>query len=181
MAARRLYSSMIQGRNSQIHNSEVGGNIADRLKSQKSSIGTSITSESSATEVGSSKSNSRGGQKHDSDLFNVVRTLACIYLAVSIPLRLAFIPQFRISIKDIAQVAFILLDLISTALFTADAIRNYHRNRGQYLTEARIAPLANGITKNGKMMFIYQAQKAFFIWHKVVPEVDNETINLLDI
>ena len=35
-----------------------------------------------------------------------------------------------------------------------------------------------GITKNGKMMFIYQAQKAFFIWHKVVPEVDNEIINL---
>jgi len=38
-----------------------------------------------------------------------------------------------------------------------------------------------GITKNGKMMFIYQAQKAFFIWHKVVPEVDSETINLLNI
>jgi len=38
-----------------------------------------------------------------------------------------------------------------------------------------------GITKNGKMMFIYQAQKAFFIWHKVVPEVDHETINLLDV
>ena len=38
-----------------------------------------------------------------------------------------------------------------------------------------------GITKNGKMMFIYQAQKAFFIWHKVVPEADNETINLLDV
>ncbi|MDB4070509.1 shikimate dehydrogenase [Candidatus Pelagibacter sp.] len=38
-----------------------------------------------------------------------------------------------------------------------------------------------GITKNGKMMFIYQAQKAFFIWHKVFPEVDNETINLLDV
>jgi len=38
-----------------------------------------------------------------------------------------------------------------------------------------------GITKNGKMMFIYQAQKSFFIWHKVVPEVDNETINLLDV
>ena len=38
-----------------------------------------------------------------------------------------------------------------------------------------------GITKNGKMMFIYQAQRAFFIWHKVVPEVDNETINLLKI
>ncbi|MDC3307730.1 shikimate dehydrogenase [Candidatus Pelagibacter sp.] len=38
-----------------------------------------------------------------------------------------------------------------------------------------------GITKNGKMMFIYQAQKAFFIWHKIVPEVDNETIDILDI
>ncbi|MDA9167585.1 shikimate dehydrogenase [Candidatus Pelagibacter sp.] len=37
-----------------------------------------------------------------------------------------------------------------------------------------------GITKNGKMMFIYQAQKAFFIWHKIIPEIDNETINLLD-
>ena len=38
-----------------------------------------------------------------------------------------------------------------------------------------------GTTRNGKMMFIYQAQKAFFIWHKVVPEIDNETINLLDV
>ena len=38
-----------------------------------------------------------------------------------------------------------------------------------------------GITKNGKMMFIYQAQKAFFIWHKVIPEIDNDTIKLLDI
>ncbi|MDC1353240.1 shikimate dehydrogenase [Pelagibacteraceae bacterium] len=38
-----------------------------------------------------------------------------------------------------------------------------------------------GITENGKMMFVYQAQKSFFIWHKVIPEIDNETINLLDI
>jgi shikimate dehydrogenase len=38
-----------------------------------------------------------------------------------------------------------------------------------------------GITKNGKMMFIYQAQKAFFIWHKVIPEIDSEIINLLDV
>ena len=38
-----------------------------------------------------------------------------------------------------------------------------------------------GIKKNGKMMFIYKVKKAFFIWHKVVPEVDNETINLLDV
>ena len=38
-----------------------------------------------------------------------------------------------------------------------------------------------GITKNGKMMFIYQAQKAFLIWHNVTPEIDNETVKLLDI
>ena len=36
-------------------------------------------------------------------------------------------------------------------------------------------------TENGKMMFIYQAQKAFFIWHNVLPAVDNETLNLLNI
>ena len=35
--------------------------------------------------------------------------------------------------------------------------------------------------ENGKMMFIYQAQKAFFIWHNILPIVDNETINLLDV
>ena len=35
--------------------------------------------------------------------------------------------------------------------------------------------------ENGKMMFVYQAQKAFFIWHKILPIVDDETLNLLDI
>jgi shikimate dehydrogenase len=43
------------------------------------------------------------------------------------------------------------------------------------------AKKCGGITRNGKMMFIYQAQKAFFIWHKVIPEINNETINLLDV
>ena len=35
--------------------------------------------------------------------------------------------------------------------------------------------------ENGKMMFIYQAQKAFFIWHDILPIIDNKTINLLDL
>ena len=35
-------------------------------------------------------------------------------------------------------------------------------------------------TENGKMMFIYQAHQAFTIWHKIMPEIDNETIKLLD-
>ena len=34
--------------------------------------------------------------------------------------------------------------------------------------------------ENGKMMFIYQAHQAFAIWHKIVPEINNETIRLLD-
>lgn len=35
-------------------------------------------------------------------------------------------------------------------------------------------------TENGKMMFIYQAQKAFFIWHKILPQIDSDIIKLLD-
>ena len=35
-------------------------------------------------------------------------------------------------------------------------------------------------TENGKMMFIYQAQKAFFTWHNILPVVDNETLNQLN-
>ena len=35
--------------------------------------------------------------------------------------------------------------------------------------------------ENGKMMFIYQAQRAFFTWHNILPTVDEETINLLDV
>tara|TARA_B110000037_G_C16997523_1_gene455703 strand:- start:189 stop:986 length:798 start_codon:yes stop_codon:yes gene_type:complete len=34
--------------------------------------------------------------------------------------------------------------------------------------------------ENGKMMFIYQAQKAFFTWHKILPLVDEETVNFLE-
>ena len=33
---------------------------------------------------------------------------------------------------------------------------------------------------NGKMMFIYQARQAFTIWHKLLPEINNEIIKLLD-
>ena len=34
--------------------------------------------------------------------------------------------------------------------------------------------------ENGKMMFIYQAHQAFTIWHKILPEIDDETIKLLE-
>ena len=32
--------------------------------------------------------------------------------------------------------------------------------------------------ENGKMMFIYQARLAFKIWHNILPEVDDELLNL---
>ena len=34
--------------------------------------------------------------------------------------------------------------------------------------------------ENGKMMFIYQAHQAFTLWHKIMPQIDEETLNLLD-
>ena len=34
--------------------------------------------------------------------------------------------------------------------------------------------------ENGKMMFIYQAHQAFTVWHKKMPEIDAQTIKLLD-
>jgi len=42
------------------------------------------------------------------------------------------------------------------------------------------AKLFGNKTENGKMMFIYQAHQSFTIWHKLMPEIDDETINLLD-
>ena len=35
-------------------------------------------------------------------------------------------------------------------------------------------------TENGKMMFVYQAHQAFTIWHKLMPEIDDEVINLIE-
>ena len=34
--------------------------------------------------------------------------------------------------------------------------------------------------ENGKMMFIYQAHQSFTIWHKIMPEINDEVIKLLD-
>ena len=33
---------------------------------------------------------------------------------------------------------------------------------------------------NGKMMFLYQAQKSFTIWHGIKPEINHEVISLLN-
>ncbi len=34
--------------------------------------------------------------------------------------------------------------------------------------------------ENGKMMFLYQAHQAFTLWHKIMPEINTDSINLLD-
>ena len=34
--------------------------------------------------------------------------------------------------------------------------------------------------ENGKMMFVYQAHQAFTLWHKVMPKIDDETLQLLE-
>ena len=43
------------------------------------------------------------------------------------------------------------------------------------------AKLFGNKTENGKMMFIYQAHQAFTLWHKLMPEINDQTIKLLDL
>jgi len=65
---------------------------------------------------------------------------------------------------------------ISQNKFFYDVI--YNPKETNFLRKAREF---GAYTENGKMMFIYQAQKAFFIWHNILPIVDNEALNLLNI
>ena len=34
-------------------------------------------------------------------------------------------------------------------------------------------------TENGRMMFIYQAHQAFTVWHKLMPEINDDVIKIL--
>jgi len=53
----------------------------------------------------------------------------------------------------------------------------YNPKQTNFLSKAK--KFGNQI-ENGKMMFIYQAHQAFTIWHKILPNIDEETIKLLD-
>ena len=64
---------------------------------------------------------------------------------------------------------------ISKNKFFYDVI--YNPNETNFLRRAKEF---GAHTENGKMMFVYQAQKAFFTWHNILPAVDDETINLLN-
>jgi len=50
----------------------------------------------------------------------------------------------------------------------------YNPNKTNFLLEAE--KLGNKI-ENGKMMFIYQAQLAFKIWHNIMPKVNNKLLD----
>jgi len=43
------------------------------------------------------------------------------------------------------------------------------------------AKLFGNRAENGKMMFIYQAHQAFTIWNKVMPEIDDKVLNLVEL
>ena len=54
----------------------------------------------------------------------------------------------------------------------------YNPSKTKFLSKAK--QFGNQI-ENGKMMFIYQAQLAFNIWHNILPKIDNQTIKLLNV
>ena len=53
----------------------------------------------------------------------------------------------------------------------------YNPRETNFLKNAKI--LGHRV-ENGKMMFLYQAHQAFTLWNKIMPDIDDETIKLLD-
>ena len=54
----------------------------------------------------------------------------------------------------------------------------YNPTKTKFLEEAE---KSGNKSANGKMMFIFQAQLAFKVWHKILPKIDDELIKLLDL
>ena len=52
----------------------------------------------------------------------------------------------------------------------------YNPSETNFLKEAK---LSGNKTENGKMMFIYQAHQSFALWNRVLPKIDEETIEIL--
>ena len=53
----------------------------------------------------------------------------------------------------------------------------YNPSETSFLKEGK--KLGNQI-ENGKLMFVYQAQEAFKIWHGIKPEISHNTLKLLN-
>ena len=52
----------------------------------------------------------------------------------------------------------------------------YNPSETNFLKDAK---LKGNKTENGRMMFIYQAHQSFALWNKVLPKIDEETIEIL--
>ena len=52
----------------------------------------------------------------------------------------------------------------------------YNPSETNFLKKAK---LSGNKTENGRMMFIYQAHQSFALWNKVLPKIDDETIEIL--
>ena len=66
------------------------------------------------------------------------------------------------------------LNKFSNNKFFYDVI--YNPGETNFLKEAK---LSGNKTENGRMMFIYQAHQSFALWNKVLPKIDEETIEIL--
>ena len=66
------------------------------------------------------------------------------------------------------------LDKFGNNKFFYDVI--YNPSETNFLKEAK---LNGNKTQNGRMMFIYQAHQSFVLWNKVLPKIDEETIEIL--
>ena len=50
----------------------------------------------------------------------------------------------------------------------------YNPEKTNFLLKAK---QSGNLVENGKMMFIYQAQLAFKVWHNILPKIDNDLLN----
>ena len=66
------------------------------------------------------------------------------------------------------------LDKFGNNKFFYDVI--YNPSETNFLKKAK---LGGNKTENGRMMFIYQAHQSFALWNKVLPKIDEETLEIL--
>ena len=52
----------------------------------------------------------------------------------------------------------------------------YNPSETKFLKEAKLSGYK---TENGRMMFIYQAHQSFALWNKLLPKIDEETIEIV--
>ena len=63
-------------------------------------------------------------------------------------------------------------------------IQEYEKKKlvpfGEFLPLEKYLKNQNRKVFNGLEMFIYQGQKAFYLWNKINPEIDNQLVELLN-